>query len=507
MNKLAGKPVRLLALAGLGAAGLLLVLTPAAPQQRVVAQGIKVLPGTIVDVCPRLRLPDLGQDINVDGSLSAGQTNGRVQAGSVPQAAPTPGDLSLVPLPEPDATAPATGQAAVGQQLGAHQLAELEGTAGAWLQAPPVAGQAAQVAGYASVSVTDSLHAGFAAAPCAGAAAEIWLVGGSAGASDGGTLRLANPGRRQIEVEVAFHGSTGEVLDAHRELSLAPGAVSELQLEAALVGEERPAVHVTASGGGVAAALVSYAATGLDGEGISVLTGAHLPAATQVLPGVLTSGQETTVVRLVNPNEVEATVEVNISGPQSMAPLPGAEAVRVPPGVVIDVPLTGVVGGVGVVLRADQPIVASARTDGQHPQEPTAAPTPTPGAGSPTPTPSDPAAAGGQALDHAWIPAAVPVGSAASLLPPDIDAKLYVTNAGDEEAEVRVGGRPEPVRLPPGGTQAVPVEPQAVWVTVQTDAAAVHGMLLLTGPQGQIEALPLTQPAERLRDVPARRGR
>ncbi|RRD44521.1 DUF5719 family protein [Buchananella hordeovulneris] len=517
MRKLAGKPVRLLAAAGLGAAGLVLLFTPTPPQQYVAAPDIKVLPGTIVDVCPRLSLPDLGQDINVDGSLSAGQSTGRIQAGSVPQAAPTPGELSLVPLPEQEATTSSAGEAAVGQQLGSYQLAELAGTGGAWLQAPPVGQQAAQVAGYASVAVTESLYSGFAAAPCTGAASEVWLVGGSASASDGGTLRLANPGRRQIEVEVAYYGSTGEVQDAHRELTLAPGAVSELQLEAALVGEERPAVRVSASGGGVAAALLSYTATGLQGEGISVLTGSHLPAPLQVIPGVLTGGQDSTVVRLVNPTAVEASVEVNVSGEQGMAPLPGAEAVRVPPGVVVDVPLTGVVGKTAIVARADQPIVASARTNGQAAQaagttgRATASPdSPSPGAASAAPT--SPAAAGpepqaGQVVDHAWIPAASAAGAAVSLLPPDVSAELYLTNAGDAAAEVRVGGQQEPVRLAPGGTQVLPLAPQTVWLTIDTDAPAVHAMLLLTGPQGQIEALPLTQPADRLRDVPAWRGR
>ncbi len=258
------------------------------------------------------------------------------------------------------------------------------------------AGGADVAATVASVTAAGDLR-GLSAASCAPPGVEHWLVGGGTKVGSSTQLVLQNPGRTPATVWIEVWGGQGRVpLVGGAQRVVGPGQEVVAQVEAMAPEQRRVVVHVSATGGLIAAYLQTSALDGLIPMGIDDVVPGAAPGTTLTIAGVRSDGQavgddHAPHVRLLAPDNRAATVRVEAYGPQGAVPLRGAESVPLAAGAVTDLSLGGLPAGSYVVtVRSDVPVVAGAFQDR-----------------------SGPAAglrAGDLAYDRAWI-AAEPLGS------------------------------------------------------------------------------------------------
>jgi len=223
----------------------------------------------------------------------------------------------------------------------------------------------AQVAGAGSSLVTAGDLRGLAAASCQVPTTDAWLVGGSTELGSTSLLVLQNPGSTPAVVHLEAFGATGPVdLDTEQYL-VAPGAERVVVLGGIAAQERRVAVHVTATGGRVAAFVQDSTLDGFTPTGTDLVAAGAPPARRQVVPGVVlretgVDDPDAGLLRLLAPGDAAVTAHVRLLGPDGVADLPGADALTLEPGVVTDVPLGGLAAGAyTVVVDADGAVVAS----------------------------------------------------------------------------------------------------------------------------------------------------
>ena len=235
------------------------------------------------------------------------------------------------------------------------------------LVAEPVDGAAPVIAGTSSaVAGTGDLR-GLSAASCVAPADQLWLVGGTTGAGRSVRLVVANPGATAVTVDARVLTAAGpEQPTGLSGLSLAPGEQRAVLLEG-VVGASGPlAVHVTSRGGAVAGWLQEQVLRGLAPGGTDLVVPGLEPAEHLLVPGVLVPAQGAApVLRLAAPGDEPVIARFAVLGADGAAVLDGVPAaVSVPPGAVVDVPLTGAAPGeVGLVVDADGPVLAAAVSD------------------------------------------------------------------------------------------------------------------------------------------------
>ncbi|MBT0994626.1 hypothetical protein KIN34_10035 [Cellulomonas sp. DKR-3] len=207
---------------------------------------------------------------------------------------------------------------------------------------------------------------GLAAASCQVATTDAWLVGGSTELGATALLVLQNPGTTPAVVHLDVFGPTGQVdLDTEQYL-VAPGSERVVVLGGLAPEQRRIAVHVTATGGRVAAHVQDSTLEGFTPTGTELVVPGAPAARRQVLPAVSlpateVDGADAGVLRLLAPGGGAATARVRLLGPDGVQDLPGAEALELPPGTVTDVPLGGLpAGAYTFVVDADRPVVAGA---------------------------------------------------------------------------------------------------------------------------------------------------
>lgn len=270
--------------------------------------------------------------------------------------------------------------------------------------------------GIVTTTTTSGDLRGFTVAPCRPPVAHSWIVGGSGTLGSSAELRLTNPGATTVTATVRLYGSTGQLtLPSGGQVAVPAGQTSTMLLESAADTDPRLAVAVDTDGGTLVTSLASESLDGETPAGTDVLTSAGGPATDLVIPGVVLTSQETAavvasstdtttttesadsagaqtgsesagskdatsatantgsatvrdarergpVLRIVNPNETDATVAVTLLGEDGASPLPGASSLVIDPGAVFDVSLTGVpAGAYGLRLSSDIPIHAAAR--------------------------------------------------------------------------------------------------------------------------------------------------
>jgi hypothetical protein len=324
------------------------------------------------------------------------------------------------------------------------------------LEAQPGAVDAGMLAGAQSQTAQTDVLGGFTAASCTEASSESWLVAGATLVGRSSLVLLANPTDVPATVDVRVTGESGPV-DARSAvgITVAPRTQRVLSLAGLAPNLASPVVHVTSTGGAIAAALEQSVIAGLAPAGIE-LTGPTAPPATaQVIPGLViggaggvaadedhAEGDAFPAVRLHAPGDdpVRATVSVAGTG--------GGDGdsfdVELQPGVVSDIPLGDLAAGTYTVrVDADGPVVAAARaTIGT--------------AGSET----DAAAP----ADLAWFVAAQPLlETAVAAVASGPSATLQLA-AGDDDAEatVTVDGRSTDVSVPALGAVSVPIRGRSV---------------------------------------------
>ena len=226
--------------------------------------------------------------------------------------------------------------------------------------------------------------AGFAAAACGEAVADAWLVAGATNLGRSGLVLLSNPTAVAATVDVRVIGEAGPV-EAPSALGIIvpPGSQRVLSLAGLAPNLTSPVVHVTSTGGAIAASLEHSVVVGLAPAGVELTGVTAPPATTQVIPGFVVpeaggieasedhaDGDDFPVVRLFAPGDEQVDVSI---GDRARVGLAAAAPSTPPsqPDSVTDVPL-GVLdaGDYTVRIEAEAPVVAAARatvggTDGQ----------------------------------------------------------------------------------------------------------------------------------------------
>jgi hypothetical protein len=346
----------------------------------------------------------------------------------------------------------------------------------------PGAVDGGMLAGAQSQRVATETLAGFAAAACTEAVAETWLVAGATDLGRTALVLLANPSAVASTVDVRVWGEAGPV-EAPSALGIIvpPGSQRVLSLAGLAPNLRSPVVHVTSTGGAIAASLEHSAVNGLAPAGVELTGPTATPAQSQVIPGFLVlqsggvdpaddhaEGDDFPAVRLFAPGDEPVDVSIGIQ-PESGS---GGSTVDVAlqPGQVSDVPLGILDAGVYTIrLEADGAIVAAAR-----------ATTGTAGeveAGEPE------AGAEAQAsADLAWSVATMPLlDDAMVAVAQGPSPVLHLSNprAGDASVTVSIDGDEREITVPAGGAASVQLDAPASAMLSGVDG--LHGAVSYAG--------------------------
>jgi len=204
--------------------------------------------------------------------------------------------------------------------------------------------------------VTGGDITGLAALTCTAPRTDQWIVAGSTAVGSSARLVLTNPAQAAVEVVVTAFGEIGEL--EQRTVAIGPDAQAEVLLEGLVVDVSALAVHIESTGTGVAAALQDSRLNGFQPFGTDWAT-ASAVGTDLAIPGVGTNGSDAQVatVRLIAPQGATATL--GLSTPEGMVPWAGVAALKLEPGVAIDVLVPAVPTGT-VTISADAPVAASA---------------------------------------------------------------------------------------------------------------------------------------------------
>ncbi|MFN3866433.1 MAG: DUF5719 family protein [Demequina sp.] len=199
--------------------------------------------------------------------------------------------------------------------------------------------------------------AGLAGLSCAPTAREQWLVGGSTVLGASARLVLSNPADSSVRAEVALHTAVGPV-DGVTSVVIGPGAQRTVLLEA--IEPEMPAVavHITAGGLGVSAALQDSRLDGFAPAGSDWVVASAVGDSLGVHVPVESDGGTTAMLSLFAPDGAE--VSLAMASSDGAVPWLGDSELTLDPGVLTEVPVP--VAGPGTVLiDASAPVTASVR--------------------------------------------------------------------------------------------------------------------------------------------------
>lgn len=234
--------------------------------------------------------------------------------------------------------------------LGAATVLEADGVAaaGAFASRPDTSGRALAVAG------------------CVPPRARWWFVGAGAALDHDSVLTLANvdPGPAVVDVRVLSADGEVETVGT-RGIALAAGETRSLPLADLAPQRDELAVAVEASRGRVAAAVSDRVADGPAApDGVEWLPSTEVPSRVVRLSGVPAGSRDRTLL-VGNPSDLEALVDVEVSGPRGTFTPTGARTVSVPPGTVVSVDAADLLTGedaTALRVRAQVPVVATLRS-------------------------------------------------------------------------------------------------------------------------------------------------
>lgn len=269
------------------------------------------------------------------------------------------------------------------------------------VDADPISGQQAAVAGLMSYTAGDGDLRGLAAASCQQPVNDAWLLGANTALGRTAVLNISNASGTPATVNLDLFGARGQIqAPDSRGLLVSPGTTRSINLAGLAPNEGQLSVHVRSSGGPVAATIQQSVLRGLTAGGVELMTPGAGVADSQVMTGV--DIQDPAAVKsladkpgfadvvpalqITVPGPVDAVVDVRLFGPNGQRALPGGGAVTAKAGSVTEIPLTGVPAGMYTVsATSDVSFAASSRvTRGLKSADP---------------------------VDFAWSPAAVRLGS------------------------------------------------------------------------------------------------
>ncbi|MGH3444045.1 MAG: DUF5719 family protein, partial [Nocardioidaceae bacterium] len=317
-----------------------------------------------------------------------------------------------------------------------------------------------------------------ATTPCAAPRADWWFTGAGGTLDHRSRLLLVNVDSGPAVVDLHVLGPHGPVdTIGTRGLTLAPGTVKEIPISDIAPQSGDLALHVQANRGRVVASVrdeFAPHAAGARGH-------EWLPAATRTSRVVRLAGLPATAAQrtllLANPSDLEAIVEVRVSGRSGTFSPTGLEHVTVHPGALRSIDLGRALHGhepTAVRLSSRVPVTATVRSVSR-------------GGDTSYATPVAPLSG----------PAAAPVlrkgHSTVQLSGGTVPARARVVGydaQGRRVAETQVD-------LAPGATRGWTADPKAAYVVVTSEKGSVYGALTYRG--GGISQAPLESLAIRVR--------
>jgi hypothetical protein len=232
------------------------------------------------------------------------------------------------------------------------------------------------ISGVQAQSLTEGDNLGLAAASCATASSETWLVGGSNETGRTTLLTLSNPSEVVATVDLEIFSEAGVVTSPGLTgISVEAGAQRVLSLSGFAPQAVSPVVHVESRGGLVVANLQQSIVRGIESGGVDIVGGSQAPSETNVIPGVVVrsggpvgarSSEEgysdlQPVLRMYVPGDASAAVRVDVTGEDASSPS-SSFTLDVEGGIVTDLPLDGLDDGrYTVTIDSDAPAIAGVR--------------------------------------------------------------------------------------------------------------------------------------------------
>lgn len=201
---------------------------------------------------------------------------------------------------------------------------------------------------------------GLVVTSCPDVADDSWYLGAGTTERHASSLVLTNVADVVGSVDVELWGPAGPI-DAVDETGIVvePGQTRTIPISDLAVGADDVAVHVTRTRGAVTSSLVDTSTSVLAGS--EVLPSSGEPSTETVLPGVAAAA--TRSLLLANPGSTAATVTVNQTGADADFVPEGLDAVQVPAGTVLAVPLPQASGTDATAFRvaSDEPVLSVVR--------------------------------------------------------------------------------------------------------------------------------------------------
>lgn len=268
--------------------------------------------------------------------------------------------------------------------------------------------------------------AGLAAAACAEPSADSWLVAGATTLGQTSLVLLSNPTSVDATVDLDIYTETGHVSAPGATGIVVPaGAQKVVPLAGLAPSAAAPVVHVTTTGGQVAASLQQSFEQGIQPRGVELAGPTGSPDRVQTITGVTIAslaavtaaqsaesvGVDFPAVRILAPGDHDATVTIGVVG-EAGTNAGNSYAKTVKAGNVAEIPLDNLKdGSYTVTVRSDVPVVAAVRTS----------------------------VIGTTTRDFSWFVSAPPIGGSQLVaVPPGPKPMLHFANAGQADAKVKV---------------------------------------------------------------------
>jgi hypothetical protein len=380
-----------------------------------------------------------------------------------------------------------------------------------------VDGVPTDLAGASSEIATASDLAGLAAASCAEATADSWLVGGATTTGRTTFVVLDNPSGVSSTVDLAISGEEGPVsAPGASGITVAAGTRRVLSLAGLAPDLASPAVHVQSRGGQVVARLEQSTVRGLLAGGVDWIGPAAAPATALTMTGLRIDSQSApaapvegegapaegegegsapgagsdpgtdpdreTAVRILVPGSEDADVSVSVAPEDGTDGTGTTFTVQADAGRTTDLPVADLADGrYSVTVQSSVPVTAAVR--------------------------SVSGAAEGGATDFAWLPSAEPLTRDALVSVPAGPAPLlHVRNAGDQAASVTArptdGSEPVAIDVPAGSAASVAVAAGRTYLLEGTTGLTATVTLAEPGRSAALPVVPVLPAADPLRVHP-----
>ncbi|MDQ6740657.1 MAG: DUF5719 family protein [Actinomycetota bacterium] len=294
--------------------------------------------------------------------------------------APDAGSAGTGSTPSPGSSpstvaSPSTG--AAGDQRKAVVLGNQAVSDASVLRADPVDAQRAAVGAVMSYSAADGDLAGLAVAGCQQPSNDLWLVGASTTVGRTAVLNISNSSQTAATVNLDLYGDDGPLqAPGAKGLLVPPGTNRAVVLAGLAPGQSGLSVHLKSTGGPVAATVQQSVLRGLTAGGVDVIAPANVPAARQVITGVVVQdpalaaslaaqsgyADAAAALQVTVPGTADALVQVKVYGSGGQQPLPNGGVFTVKAGAVSELALTGLPAGTYTLdVGSDISFTATAR--------------------------------------------------------------------------------------------------------------------------------------------------